>query len=59
MQSSAFSPAPAGDDQAWQELKTLLEKRVAGAMAGEFSTMSIDAVVEEELSRESRECVSQ
>ncbi|GAA0313731.1 hypothetical protein GCM10009087_25100 [Sphingomonas oligophenolica] len=47
-------PAQTGDDQAWQELKALLEKRISDATAGGVSTLSIDAVVDEELSRESR-----
>ena len=47
-------PAPVGDDTAWQELKTLLEKRISDATAGEVSSLSIDAVLDEELSSENR-----
>ena len=43
-----------GDDQAWQELKTLLGKRIADGLAGDVSTKSIDAIVDEEMGRESR-----
>ena len=48
-----FSAQP-GDDRAWQELKALLESRIAEGLAGGVSGLSFDAVVDEELSRESR-----
>lgn len=48
-----FSPQPS-DDQAWQELRALLENRIAEGMAGGVSRLSIDAVVDEELSQKSR-----
>ena len=48
-----FSAQPS-DDQAWQQLKALLENRIAEGMAGEVSTRSIDAMVDEELSRGNR-----
>ncbi len=44
----------AGGDQAWQELKTLLEQRIAEGLAGDISTKRIDAIVDEELGRDSR-----
>ena len=47
-------PASSSDDQAWQELKALLEQRIGRGLAGEGSANSIDAVIEEELGRESR-----
>ncbi len=47
-------PANAGEDQAWQELKTLLGQRIAEGMAGGVSAKSIGAIVDEELSRDSR-----
>ncbi|TPG15178.1 antitoxin [Sphingomonas koreensis] len=46
--------ANGGEDQAWQELKTLLGKRIADGLAGDVSTKSIDAIVDEEMGRESR-----
>ena len=42
------------EDQAWQELKTLLGRRIADGLAGDVSTKSIDAIVDEEMGRESR-----
>jgi hypothetical protein len=42
------------EDQAWQELKTLLGKRIADGLAGDVSTKSIAAIVDEEMGRESR-----
>ncbi len=47
-------PAKGDADQAWQELKTLLGQRIADGLAGEVSAKSIDAIVDEELGRESR-----
>lgn len=46
--------ANGGEDQAWQELKTLLGKRIADGLAGDVSTKSIATIVDEEMSRESR-----
>ena len=43
----------AGEDQAWQELKALLQQRVAEGLVGEVSTASIDAIIDEELGRDS------
>jgi len=42
-------PEPTGDDEAWQELKTLLQQRIGNGLAGDFSGKSIDAIVAEEL----------
>lgn len=45
-----------GDDDAdaWQELKTLLAARVEEGLGGRISAKSVDAIVEEELSRDQR-----
>lgn len=45
-------PAPSVEDAAWQELKTLLQQRIAEGLAGRISEQSIDAIVEEELGRD-------
>ena len=42
-------PADASGDQAWQELKALLGERIADGLAGNVSTKSISAIVDEEL----------
>ena len=42
-------PSPAGEDQAWQELKLLLAQRISEGLAGGVSTQSFDNIVEEEL----------
>lgn len=47
-------PAPEGDDQAWQELKTLLGQRIADGLGGAVSAKGLDSIVDEELGRESR-----
>ena len=47
-------PANAGEDQAWKELKTLLGQRIEDGLSGDVSTKSIDAIVDEELGRDSR-----
>lgn len=47
-------PGPSGEDQAWAELKDLLGQRIAKGLAGELSSKSIDAIMAEELGRESR-----
>jgi len=46
-------PGHGGEDQAWQELKTLLGRRIADGLAGEVSTESIGTIVDEEMGRES------
>jgi hypothetical protein len=48
-----FSAQP-GDDQAWQELKTLLGQRISEGLSGGVSAKNIDAIVDDELSGESR-----
>jgi hypothetical protein len=50
-------PASAGEDAAWQELKTLLGQRIADGLAGDVSTGSIGAIVDDELGREIRASV--
>ena len=40
------------DDHAWQELKTLLDRRISEGLAGGVSARSIDAIVDEELGPE-------
>ncbi|MBX9896300.1 MAG: antitoxin [Qipengyuania sp.] len=46
---------PGEDDAgAWQELKTLLAARVEEGLGGRVSAQSVDAIVEDELSRDGR-----
>ena len=45
-------PNGAGEEQAWQELKTLLDQRIADGLAGDVSDMSIDAIVAEEMAKD-------
>lgn len=47
-------PGRTGEDDAWQELKTLLGRRISEGLAGKVSAKSIDAIVDEELGRDSR-----
>ena len=42
-------PGDAEAEQAWQELKTLLGKRVNEGLAGKVSTKSIGEILDEEL----------
>lgn len=42
-------PAQSGDDQAWQELKTLLGQRINDGLSGTLSGTSIGGVLDEEL----------
>ncbi len=42
-------PGDTDADQAWQELKTLLEVRIDNALAGKISAKSMDDILEEEL----------
>lgn len=44
----------AGEDHAWQELKAVLQQRIAQGLAGSVSSNSIDAIVDDELGQESR-----
>lgn len=43
-----------GEDQTWQEMRTLLSTRVADGLAGDVSTKNVDAIVDEEMGEESR-----
>ena len=47
-------PADANGDQAWQELKAMMAERIDEGLAGGMSTKTIEAIVDEELSRDSR-----
>jgi hypothetical protein len=47
-------PSDANGDQAWQELKSLLENRVSEGLAGKVSTKSVTEIMEEELGGTSR-----
>lgn len=47
-------PGQPGDDQAWQELKSLLAQRIDEGLSGTTSGKSIDTIVDEELGRGSR-----
>jgi hypothetical protein len=42
-------PADADGDLAWEELKALLDERIADGLAGNVSTKSIAMIVDEEL----------
>jgi len=44
-------PAQSGEDQAWQELKTLLGQRINEGLSGTMSGKSIDTILDEELGR--------
>lgn len=44
-------PAQSGEDQAWQELKTLLGQRINEGLSGTVSGKSIDTILDEELGR--------
>lgn len=41
--------APSDGDQAWDELKNLLEQRIGEGLAGKVSTKSVSAIFNEEL----------
>ncbi|EFO28619.1 protein ParD [Roseibium sp. TrichSKD4] len=43
-------PGDADADQAWQELKTLLENRINDGLAGKVSTKNVSEILDEELS---------
>lgn len=47
-------PSTEGEVQAWTELKMLLGKRIADGPAGDVSSKSIDAIVDEEMAGERR-----
>jgi len=42
-------PGETEADQAWQELKDLLNERINAGLAGKVSAKSIDSIVDEEL----------
>jgi hypothetical protein len=42
-------PSHAPEDQAWKELKTLLEERIAGGLEDEVSKKSVRQILDEEL----------
>ncbi|TAN04762.1 MAG: antitoxin [Rhodanobacteraceae bacterium] len=42
-------PGDAGDDQAWQQLKTLLRTRIDAGLAGDVSVKSVHDILDEEL----------
>lgn len=44
-------PAQSGEDQAWQELKTLLGQRINEGLSDMASGKSIDTILDEELGR--------
>jgi hypothetical protein len=43
-----FEPAP-DEDQAWADLKSLIEERISQSRAGAISAKTFDGIVEEEL----------
>lgn len=43
---------PGDADQAWQELKNLMENRINNGLAGKLSTRGIDEILDEELGGE-------
>ena len=47
-------PAPPVDDETWNELIALLDRRIANGLAGALSSKTIEAIVAEELDSESR-----
>lgn len=47
-------PGEADSDQAWQDLKSLLEQRIAAGLSGSVSTKSIGTIVDEELGGDGR-----
>lgn len=47
-------PGDRDTDQAWQELRILLEERINAGLAGELSTQSVPDLLEEELAKAAR-----
>lgn len=47
-------PSGEGEDQAWEELRTLLGQRIADGLAGEVSAKSVDEIVDEEMAVDRR-----
>ncbi|HKT16374.1 MAG TPA: antitoxin [Allosphingosinicella sp.] len=48
-------PVDLKEDQAWEELKTLLSQRIAEGLASGVSARSIGAITDEELGQDSRD----
>lgn len=46
---ASFNGDQAHDNQAWHELKSLLEQRIAEGLAGQVSHKSMSAILDEEL----------
>lgn len=49
-----FPSDKGGGDQAWEDLKALLDQRIAAGLAGEVSAKSVDEIVDEELAKDRR-----
>ncbi len=47
-------PSDVAADQAWQELKALLDERINAGLAGKVSTKSVRDILEEELAESRR-----
>ncbi|PIO97316.1 antitoxin [Pleomorphomonas carboxyditropha] len=47
-------PGDTDADQAWQELKTLLDDRIGAGLSGKVSDKSIDQILDEELAEGGR-----
>ncbi|MEK7457711.1 MAG: antitoxin [Pseudomonadota bacterium] len=47
-------PTGSGSDQAWGELRTLLQTRIEAGLAGKVSSKSIDEILDEELAQGDR-----
>ena len=47
-------PTGAGDAQAWDDLRALLNERIAQGLSGKVSSQTIDEILEEELGAGSR-----
>lgn len=45
-------PVDAGEDEAFEELKTLLQQRVQEGLSGKVSTISVGEILDDELSQE-------
>ena len=43
-----------GDEQAWQDLKALLQQRIERELTGDVSTKNIAAIIDEELGGKNR-----
>ncbi|MDI1296272.1 MAG: antitoxin [bacterium] len=47
-------PMPSDGDTAWEELRALLQARIAEGLAGDISTLSAKDIIRDELSRNGR-----